>query len=40
VGGYPAPQGQYYCSAGTENAFGRDVADAHLKACLYAGIKV
>lgn len=38
--GYPAPQGPYYCSAGAENSFGRDVADAHLKACLYAGIKV
>ena len=40
VGGYPGPQGPYYCSAGTENSFGRDIADAHIKACLYAGIQV
>jgi glutamine synthetase len=38
--GYPAPQGQYYCSAGVDNAFGRDVAEAHLRACLHAGVKV
>ena len=25
---------------GVDNAFGRDIADAHLKACLYAGVKV
>lgn len=39
-GGFPAPQGQYYCSAGAENAFGRDVAEAHLAACLHAGVQV
>jgi len=38
--GYPAPQGQYYCSVGTENAFGRDVVEAHWRACVYAGIKM
>jgi len=38
--GYPAPQGQYYCSVGTENAFGRRIADAHYKACLAANIKI
>jgi glutamine synthetase len=31
-------QGQYYCSVGAENAFGRDIADAHMVACLHAGI--
>ena len=40
VGGYPAPQGQYYCSVGTENAFGRMVVEAHYKACLFAGIQI
>jgi len=37
VGGYPAPQGPYYCSAGVKNAFGRDIAESHYHACLYAG---
>lgn len=38
--GYPRPQGPFYCSAGTENAFGRRVVEAHYKACLYAGIEI
>lgn len=38
--GYPAPQGPYYCSVGAENCFGREIADAHYKACLYAGLNV
>jgi len=36
--GHPEPQGQYYCSAGSQNAFGRDVAEEHLQACVEAGI--
>merc|ERR1712014_357310 len=39
-GGYPAPQGPYYCGAGFDSAIGRPVADAHYKACLYAGVKI
>ena len=39
-GGYPMGQGQYYCSVGTENAFGRNVMDVHYRACLAAGIKM
>jgi glutamine synthetase len=39
-GGFPGQQGPYYCSAGAENAFGRDIAESHLRACLYAGVKV
>jgi glutamine synthetase len=39
-GGYPGPQGPYYCSVGTENAFGRLVMEAHYKCCLYAGVKI
>ena len=39
-GGNPAAQGPYYCSVGGNVAFGRAVADAHYKACLYAGIKI
>lgn len=37
---YPNEQGQYYCSAGSDNAFGRVVAESHLEACLQAGIKI
>lgn len=39
-GGYPAPQGPYYCSVGAKNAFGRDIIEEHLDACLEAGINV
>ena len=38
--GYPAPQGQYYCSVGAKNAFGRDIVEDHLDQCLEAGINV
>ena len=38
--GYPEPQGQYYCSVGTNNAFGRKVVEKHYKYCLKAGIKI
>lgn len=30
-GGYPAPQGPYYCSAGAGVAIGRDVAEVHYR---------
>ncbi|BCS83371.1 glutamine synthetase [Cotonvirus japonicus] len=33
-------QGQYYCSIGGQNAFGRIISDEHLEACLYAGIDI
>merc|ERR1711871_762261 len=40
-GGTPKrPQGPYYCSVGTENAFGRAVAEAHYKCCLFSGIEI
>jgi glutamine synthetase len=39
-GGYPGPQGPYYCSVGARNAYGRDCVDEHLDACLEAGINV
>lgn len=38
--GYPKPQGQYYCSVGSGNSFGRRVADAHYRTCLYMGITI
>ena len=33
-------QGQFYCSIGSENAFGRAIVGEHLKLCLDAGIKI
>jgi len=38
--GFPAAQGPYYCGAGFDSALGRPIADAHYKACLYAGITI
>jgi glutamine synthetase len=38
--GEPAPQGPYYCGVGAENVYGRDVVEAHYKACIFAGIKI
>ena len=38
VGGFPKPQGPYYCGAGADKSFGRAVSDAHYAACLYAGL--
>lgn len=38
--GLPPEQGQYYCSTGTGNAFGRMIADCHYRACLYAGLTI
>jgi len=39
-GGYPAPQGPYYCSVGAKNAFGREIVEEHLDMCLDAGLNV
>merc|ERR1711865_586042 len=36
----PAPQGPYYCGAGTGCAIGRPVSDEHLAKCLAAGVKI
>ncbi|BFZ20342.1 hypothetical protein BsWGS_23381 [Bradybaena similaris] len=38
--GYPGPQGPYYCGVGTNKVYGRDVVEAHYRACLYAGINI
>jgi glutamine synthetase len=40
AGGYPGPQGPYYCSVGAKNAFGREIVEEHLDACLDAGLNV
>lgn len=39
-GGYPEPQGKYYCSVGTGCAIGRDIVESHYRACLFAGVKI
>jgi glutamine synthetase len=39
-GGYPAPQGPYYCSVGANNAYGRNIIEEHLDVCLEAGLNV
>ncbi|KPM42027.1 Glutamine synthetase [Neonectria ditissima] len=39
-GGFPAPQGEYYCGVGTGKVVQRDIVEAHYKACLYAGVKI
>ena len=38
--GFPAPQGGYYCGVGSDEVFGRPVVEAHLDACLQAGLKI
>ena len=38
--GFPGPQGPYYCSAGAGAAVGREIVEAHLRACYYAGINL
>lgn len=38
-GGFPAPQGPYYCSVGAQTAFGRELVEKHMQACIDAGIK-
>jgi glutamine synthetase len=39
-GGFPAPQGGYYCGVGADEVFGRDIVEAHLDACLAAGLHI
>jgi len=45
--GFPWPseekqskQGQYYCSVGAVNTFGREVVEEHLEQCLEAGLNI
>jgi glutamine synthetase len=39
-GGYPAPQGPFYCGVGADEVFGRDIVEDHMEACLEAGIEL
>lgn len=42
--GFPAggnkDQGQFYCSVGAKNAFGREIVEEHMDICLEAGLNV
>ena len=38
VGGYPGPQGLYYCSVGGKNTHGRSLVEEHADLCLEAGL--
>ena len=40
IGGFPAPQGGYYCGVGADEIWGREVVENHTKACLEAGIAI
>ena len=39
-GYFPAPQGPYYCSVGSEFAIGREIVDEHMEICIQAGINI
>ncbi len=38
VGGYPGPQGMYYCSVGGKNTHGRELVEEHADLCIDAGL--
>ncbi len=37
-GGYPPPQGPFYCGVGSQQVFGRSLVEEHARLCLEAGI--
>jgi|TARA_B110000208_G_scaffold159121_1_gene193614 glutamine synthetase len=39
-GGFPEPQGKYYCSVGQGRTFGREIVEEHLQLCLMAGLTI
>ena len=39
-GGYPAPQGPFYCGVGADEVFGRDIVEEHLELCIEAGLEI
>ncbi|MFV9673174.1 MAG: glutamine synthetase GlnII [Acidimicrobiia bacterium] len=40
IGGFPAPQGGYYCGVGADEIWGRDVVENHTVACMEAGLEI
>jgi glutamine synthetase len=39
-GGFPGPQGPYYCGVGADEIWGREVVEAHTEACMAAGLEI
>ncbi|MEY9940027.1 glutamine synthetase GlnII [Streptacidiphilus sp. MAP5-3] len=39
-GGFPAPQGPYYCGVGAGKVVGREIVEKHLDACIEAGLGI
>ena len=39
-GGFPGPQGPYYCGVGADEIYGRDIVEAHTEACMDAGLHI
>ncbi|NIA18567.1 MAG: glutamine synthetase [Simkaniaceae bacterium] len=37
-GGYPAPQGPFYCGVGADEVFGRPIVEEHMELCIRSGI--
>jgi len=40
VGGFPAPQGPYYCGVGAGRVVGREIIEEHTQACIDAGLMI
>ncbi|MEY3690764.1 MAG: hypothetical protein RJB57_419 [Actinomycetota bacterium] len=40
VGGYPKPQGPYYCGVGAGRVVGREIIELHTQACIDAGLRI
>jgi len=40
TGGYPPQQGPFYCGVGSDEIFGRELAESHMEACIQAGLPV
>lgn len=38
--GFPEPQGKYYCGVGADKICGRELVDAHYRACLHIGLEL
>jgi len=40
VGGFPGPQGPYYCGVGAGRVIGREIIEEHTQACIDAGLMI
>ena len=39
-GGFPGPQGPFYCGVGASRVFGREIVEEHLELCRQAGLSI